>query len=385
MVQKIFTTILFLSLTLLVNAQGIEFEHGSWAEAIEKAKAEDKMLFVDGYAVWCGPCKRLAKTIFPLANVGDFYNANFINVKMDMEKGDGLKFRKKYPVSAFPTLLFIAPDGELVHSIKGAPRTPEALIDLGRQATKKFDRSAAYMTKYEAGDRSYETMYNLVKGLNKSKKPSLKYANEYLRSQDDLSTDENVKFLFEAMTQVDSRLFDDFVAHKSKIESNFSSDEIHDRVLMAANKTVDNAIDYSFIELVEEAQQKYQTLYPSKAKAFEKSSNVRYAIGAKDASMFLANAKYDGDSKEKKELINTALKVFPENEKVAKVTEKWAKSLAADEGDAASYYLLAMTQVKQEKVSHAIKSLEKCMEKSEKGSREQKIYQEHLSKLKSLK
>ena len=87
-----------------IQAQGIEFFHGSWDEAIEEAKKQEKIIFVDAYAIWCGPCKRMAKNVFPDEKVGEFYNKHFINMKLDMERGEGLKFRKKYPVSAFPTL-----------------------------------------------------------------------------------------------------------------------------------------------------------------------------------------------------------------------------------------------------------------------------------------
>ena len=106
--------ILFLGAVQL-TAQGIEFFHGTWDEALAKAKEERKPIFVDAYAVWCGPCKRMAKQVFTDKKVGDFYNASFVNMKLDMEKGEGLKFRKKYPVSAFPTLYYIDAGGEVLH------------------------------------------------------------------------------------------------------------------------------------------------------------------------------------------------------------------------------------------------------------------------------
>lgn len=86
------------------NVEGIQFFHGTWAEALEKAKIEDKLLFVDAYAQWCGPCKVMAKNVFTQKKVGDFFNENFINLKMDMETTDGASFGHKYPVSAYPTL-----------------------------------------------------------------------------------------------------------------------------------------------------------------------------------------------------------------------------------------------------------------------------------------
>ena len=68
--------------SLFCQAQsGIEFFHGSWDEALELAKKEHKAIFMDAYAEWCGPCKRMAKNIFTQKEVGDFFNKHFINVK----------------------------------------------------------------------------------------------------------------------------------------------------------------------------------------------------------------------------------------------------------------------------------------------------------------
>ena len=100
-------------------SQGIEFFHGTWEEALEQAQIQDKVIFVDAYTTWCGPCKRMSKAVFPNEKVGAFYNQNFINMKIDMEKAPGRKFLQKYPVSAYPTLYFIDSDGEVVHKTTG--------------------------------------------------------------------------------------------------------------------------------------------------------------------------------------------------------------------------------------------------------------------------
>ncbi|WP_228376947.1 thioredoxin family protein [Chryseobacterium vrystaatense] len=99
----------------LALAQGIKFEDGSFTAILAKAKKENKLVFVDAYASWCGPCKLMVKNIFPLQTVGDFYNSHFVNAKIDMEKGEGIDLAKKYNVKAFPTYLFINGDGEEVH------------------------------------------------------------------------------------------------------------------------------------------------------------------------------------------------------------------------------------------------------------------------------
>ena len=97
--------------------RSIEFREGNWEQMLKMAKKEKKMIFVDCYTSWCGPCKMLAKNIFTQDSVADFYNANFICFQIDMEKGEGPELARKYGVAAFPTLLYVDKDGMLKHCV----------------------------------------------------------------------------------------------------------------------------------------------------------------------------------------------------------------------------------------------------------------------------
>lgn len=99
--------------------EGIEFFHGTWDEAKKKAKKEDKLIFLDAMAAWCGPCKMMAKNTFTDEKVGEFFNKNFINVKMDMEKNpEGARLSKKFGLRAYPSLYFLDENEEIVeHTI----------------------------------------------------------------------------------------------------------------------------------------------------------------------------------------------------------------------------------------------------------------------------
>ena len=56
----------------------------------------NELIFMDAYAIWCDPCKKMAKNVFKQKKVGQFFNQNFINVKMDMEKDIGSTSAKKH-------------------------------------------------------------------------------------------------------------------------------------------------------------------------------------------------------------------------------------------------------------------------------------------------
>src|ERR1700685_3137554 len=69
------------------TTKGIVFEHGlSWREVLQKAKQENKYVFVDCYATWCGPCKGMEQTVYPVEAVGEAFNGNFISVKLQLDK-----------------------------------------------------------------------------------------------------------------------------------------------------------------------------------------------------------------------------------------------------------------------------------------------------------
>ena len=99
---------------IAVEGSGIKFSKLSYQKALLEAKKTGKLIFIDCYTDWCGPCKRMAATAFKDQSVGDIYNKQFINLKVEMEKStDGPMLSKRYRVSAYPTLLFIDKDGKV--------------------------------------------------------------------------------------------------------------------------------------------------------------------------------------------------------------------------------------------------------------------------------
>lgn len=92
---------------------GTEWQNITFKQALEKADKEGKKVFVDCYTKTCVPCKKMVKNIFPQKECGDYFNANYICIMMDMEDGEGKDIAKKYNVMIYPTYLVINPDGTL--------------------------------------------------------------------------------------------------------------------------------------------------------------------------------------------------------------------------------------------------------------------------------
>ena len=114
------------------SAGGIEFGGNTLADAMAAAKKSGKIIFIDAYTDWCGPCKKMAATSFQDAAVAELFNSKFVNLKVEMEKSvDGPTIAKTYRVAAYPTLLFINGDGKLVKSVVGF-QTADQLLAIGK-------------------------------------------------------------------------------------------------------------------------------------------------------------------------------------------------------------------------------------------------------------
>ncbi|ASK28840.1 thioredoxin [Chryseobacterium sp. T16E-39] len=101
------------------NIQEIKFSTTDYQHVVALAKASRKKIFVDAYATWCAPCKELQKVTFKDAKAANYFNKNFINISIDVEKGEGVKLAKKWGVSGLPTLLILDYNGNVIDSHTG--------------------------------------------------------------------------------------------------------------------------------------------------------------------------------------------------------------------------------------------------------------------------
>lgn len=130
----IICSLLLFAVVANVSAQGIKFFDGTLEEAMAEAKKRDKLVFVDFYADWCGPCKALSANVFPAEVIGTYFNEKFISVKVDTDAPANKQIVKKYKVTAMPTLLFMDADGKAISVLTGSLPV-ESLLRAGKVAT----------------------------------------------------------------------------------------------------------------------------------------------------------------------------------------------------------------------------------------------------------
>ncbi|MCK9304523.1 MAG: thioredoxin family protein [Bacteroidales bacterium] len=159
--KKISVILLSLCISILMNAQqkakGVIFETGTLQQALAKAaaakKKAPKIVFVDCYTVWCGPCKYMTNTVFPMEHVGEYFNKNFVNIKIDMEKGEGIDIKNKYNIRAFPTFLILDAQGNEINRILGSAEA-DVFIEKVKKAQDPSTSPAAKKAVYE-GNKSF--------------------------------------------------------------------------------------------------------------------------------------------------------------------------------------------------------------------------------------
>ncbi len=156
--------LLILALIIPISAmgQGITFFEGTWDQTVNEAKKENKLIFVDFYAQWCGPCLNMAEAVFPLPDVGSFYNTHFISAKIDAENGEGIALAKKYGVTKYPTYLFIDPATEEVVHESSSRQSGEQFIYTGHSAVTPRLRSFYLTENYEKGVHDTDFLLHFI-------------------------------------------------------------------------------------------------------------------------------------------------------------------------------------------------------------------------------
>lgn len=195
------------------NCQGIDFQQISSLSEVKKIALEkNKFIFLDLYATWCGPCKQMDKSVFSLSKVGDFFNKNFISIKVQMDKtkidndlirfwyADAETISNQYKIPGYPTYLFFSPEGELVHRISGAMSTENFLRE-GATALNMNKIYSDLLQQYRKGELDillYKQLARLTLKLNEDDLAQ-EIAGKYISQlkTDSLYTLDNLIFIAE--------------------------------------------------------------------------------------------------------------------------------------------------------------------------------------------
>ncbi|MEO1449855.1 MAG: thioredoxin family protein [Bacteroidota bacterium] len=363
---KILIFALTLSLATSTQAAGIQFFEGNWAAALEKAKTERKLIFLDAYAEWCGPCKALVRNTFPREEVGAFYNENFINLRIDMEKGEGVQLAQTYKVAAYPTLLFINHLGEVVHKTAGY-MPPKKLIAAGKQALSPEKNFALLELEIESGSKDPEVLFAYAKTLDEQGKDAANAARKYFATQTekDLLSDRNWEAIETFTTDLDSREYQVLLAKQKKFMKAHGIQPVANKLYHVLEQTV-----------LEDAESGNGTEYQKAVAAAEKNFKDKGLIASslrmlhheqiRDWKAYADQALYHFDTYiiPQPKPLNRAARNFADNIDDVDMLVKavaWARQSIAIENDSYNNETLARLYLKLDQPEKALTAANKAL------------------------
>ncbi len=209
---------IFCSITISAQ-EAIQFQELPFKDIIAKAKKEKKLVFIDAYASWCGPCKMMEKNVFTQKAVSDYYNTNFINARFDMEKGEGRDIASKFGVRSYPTYLFLNGEGELVSRNTGYMEE-SLFVAMAQDINSPGNKKGSLKDRFAGGEKDPEFLINIMKlNANSDYEFAKKASERYFQNKkktEELTKDE-IGFLLYFVKSSEDTNYPVFASRKAEI------------------------------------------------------------------------------------------------------------------------------------------------------------------------
>jgi tetratricopeptide (TPR) repeat protein len=268
---------LWLTNTVLATG-GIQFvEDISLEEAVALAKTAGKHVFIETYATWCIPCRKLEKTLLD-PDLVEFFNKNFINVRINMDAAvHAPEYKDKLEVIFLPTIAILNQNGVIRFKADRILSKLE-LLNIGNKALNPNLYIPNMTTGIEsdpisnsgAESRGPETIIHVLGKSTKDLPPDLirqeayfrvefmdgshmEASRRYLATQPDWTTPINLRFIVDFVSDVKSKEWEFLILNRELFNQNLGKDLV-DRSLQVVvynhlyqgfpRPTLDEAINY---------------------------------------------------------------------------------------------------------------------------------------------
>ncbi|MEN5058789.1 thioredoxin family protein [Sphingobacterium kitahiroshimense] len=401
--KKILLFLLILPFAVIGQEKGITFEHGlNWSQIKEKAKKENKFIFVDLFTTWCGPCKYMSASVFPQTKVGDFFNSKFVNAKIQMDKTDkdseevkawyeeAERFGKDYKIAAYPTFLIFNPQGELVHRMVGGGDADE-FIERSKDALKPETQYYALLKAFNENPTDLSLAHRMVRAANTAyDEATVTQAEDIIIShtKPENLTKECAAYLVANTRTSRSKAFELLRDNPEKIDALLEKNGAANRVLatVAINEVLGTKIDFNtepnWEALKTEISDKYANI---NFDPIFKLMKAQYYVQSRNWSSLtnIVDSYLTSEDLNSNQLNSYAWEIFENSTDAACLDAalKWSKR--AVEQDVKSAYLDTYANLlykKGDKIN-AIKWQEEALSLATEG--EQDNYQDTLAKMKS--
>lgn len=400
--------------TEVESKDGMKFEHGSWTEILAKAKAENKYIIMDCFTTWCGPCKFMDANIFPLKESGDFFNANYLNVKVQFDstandseevkawKKDMKMIEKEYAINAYPTYLIFDPNGNAVHRAVGSTLKAVDFIARGKAGMVPETQYYTQLKKYTNGEKdpAFLRKMALMAADAYDTKSAAKISSEYMASMTDMFTKENIEFISKFTSKSSDRGFAlmmengdkvDAIIGQGKTKSKLTGIILTEEVLpgirkVNSDKTITSP-DYTAI--VAAAVKKYPA-FSNEITDYTEKTKINYYLSKKEWSGFKNEvlaymSKYGENKLTPAELNSYAWGVFENCKDMTCVTEAldWSRKSFKDKDNHMYLDTYANILHKMGRTKEAIEAEEKALAMiPDTDPESKKTYQATIDKMK---
>lgn len=248
--QFIVSLLLISNLAIANDLETIDFIEVSsekeWKKAFEKAKADNKVVFVDVYTDWCGYCHKLDNEVYTNEQVISYFNENFINIKFDAETQWGYQKAQAYAVDGYPTLLFLTTNEDVYEEIGGFVPSP-TLLAYAEEVQSSWVKLPILAAQYERGTISKGETLEYIDALERR---DVEKANEvaatYLKGLNDADYLE-IETLwlasrFENYLEAETYMY--ITAHKDLMVETHGQSEYEDYIKAVYNDNLLLAIKY---------------------------------------------------------------------------------------------------------------------------------------------
>jgi thiol-disulfide isomerase/thioredoxin len=369
----------------------IHFEKTTFAEIKAKAKKENKLIFIDAYTSWCGPCKWMAKEVFTNDTVADYFNSKFVNAKFDMEKGEGVEMAKTYSVQCYPNLLFIDGDGKLVH--RGAGGQPaQSFIKLAEEAFNPEKRYSKYTEQYASKKSDPAFLLDYMAIMDRSCMPADDVLKDYFSTQKEeaLTNRTNWGAIRDYANDPKSREFSYLLKNIDTYKKLYTEDSVESKV----NQVLMQGGYRAFYK--KGATEKDYTDYIEELKKFNYAGTeeITFFLGLAYNEMVQDWAKYSklaasqGDKflKEPNEINNIAWALYEhsDDKEALSKADKWMQKAIVELPEWHLYDTHAAVLYKLQKKSEAKAAAKKAIEIAEKNGTPKEDYDGTIELLKKI-
>lgn len=202
----------------------IKFEKSSFSQIKSKANKENKLIFMDCYTSWCGPCKRMARETFTNDSVVNYFNEHFISCSFDMEKGEGLTLANNYKIGCFPSLLFLDGDGVVIHRGSGYMDV-NAFMKFSLDAESSQNSFSKIEKNYKNNPDDPNAAISYIKRLSAACMPYDEVIDKYFSNQkeSDLIYESNWELISTFLRSYDNREIQYVINHLDEFRKRYSS------------------------------------------------------------------------------------------------------------------------------------------------------------------